>query len=415
MATALIQLGTSADVECSAWSTLSGSAVTQIVITASGGASDREARALYNALLATVRRTGARSERTKCGGSFGPGAEGCWAASHPGSVRRILVWVADAALTPPHVSATPSRSRPYDIVFPLLPAGTSANGLPPGIAKAHARWYDPGLIAEKVPDVLVASGLGLDAFRIFISYKHDDCAAVAEQLFDTLSHQQFEVYLDRFRTLPGTNFMERIRFELADKACVLLLDSRNVGASNWVRGEYAFARKYRLGLLAVDLPGGGQTFRRITTRVKLNWPGPEPFDAKTELSPTEIDRAAAFVRQHYATEMARRTRYQRRLILSAGALAGANYTLRSDGNFDVSGGGTSYVVAATARPPSLETMRPICLAAGKAATGVLVGPKLFPSNPVSQDIDWLAKETASAVVDERRLVKAMARMKSGSL
>jgi hypothetical protein len=366
MATALIQLGTSADVECSAWSTLSGSAVTQIVITASGGASDREARALYNALLATVRRTGARSERTKCGGSFGPGAEGCWAAS-------------------------------------------------PGIAKAHARWYDPGLIAEKVPDVLVASGLGLDAFRIFISYKHDDCAAVAEQLFDTLSHQQFEVYLDRFRTLPGTNFMERIRFELADKACVLLLDSRNVGASNWVRGEYAFARKYRLGLLAVDLPGGGQTFRRITTRVKLNWPGPEPFDAKTELSPTEIDRAAAFVRQHYATEMARRTRYQRRLILSAGALAGANYTLRSDGNFDVSGGGTSYVVAATARPPSLETMRPICLAAGKAATGVLVGPKLFPSNPVSQDIDWLAKETASAVVDERRLVKAMARMKSGSL
>ncbi|HYI31676.1 MAG TPA: hypothetical protein VD863_27895 [Bradyrhizobium sp.] len=43
MATALIQLGTSTDAECSAWSTLSGSAVTQIVITASGGASDLEA------------------------------------------------------------------------------------------------------------------------------------------------------------------------------------------------------------------------------------------------------------------------------------------------------------------------------------------------------------------------------------
>ena len=415
MATALIQLGTSTDAECSAWSTLSGSAVTQIVITASGGASDREARALYNALLATVRRTGARSERAKCGGSFGPGAERCWAALHPGSVRRILVWVADAALTSPHVSATPSGPRPYDVVFPLLPAGTSAGGLPPGIAKALARWYTPGLIAERVPDVLVASGLGLDAFRIFISYKHDDCAGVAGQLFDALSHEQFEVYLDRFRTLPGTNFLERIRFELADKACVLLLDSRNVGASNWVRGEYAFARKYRLGLIAVDLPGGAQTFRRITTRVKLNWSGPPPFDAQTELSPTEIDRAAAFVRQHYPTEMARRTRYQRRLILSAGMLAGANYTLRSDGNFDVSGAGPSYVVAATARPPSLETMRSICQAAGRAATGVLVGPKLFPSHPVSQDIDWLAQETSSAVVDERRLMKAMARMKSGSL
>ena len=72
MATALIQLGTSTDAECSAWSTLSGSAVTQIVITASGGASDREARALYNALLATVRRTGARWSGPNAGAASVP-------------------------------------------------------------------------------------------------------------------------------------------------------------------------------------------------------------------------------------------------------------------------------------------------------------------------------------------------------
>src|SRR5262249_34826134 len=156
------------------------------------------------------------------------------------------------------------------------------------------------------------------AFRLFISYKHDDCAAVAEQLFDALGHQQFEVYLDRFRTLPGANFLERIRFELADKACVLLLDSSNVGASAWVRGEYAFARKYRMGLMAVDLPGGMQTFHRISSRVQLGQPASPTVSKMTTLPSAEINKVVNFVRNNYAIEMARRFRYQRRIILSAG-------------------------------------------------------------------------------------------------
>src|SRR4051794_22814915 len=102
MGTALIPC----DRQCSAWSTLSGSAVTQIVITSSGKASNRDARVLYKALLSAVRRTGARLEIPKCVGRFGPGPEGCWAATHPGSVRRVLVWVADNALTPPPVRTT---------------------------------------------------------------------------------------------------------------------------------------------------------------------------------------------------------------------------------------------------------------------------------------------------------------------
>jgi hypothetical protein len=414
MGTSLIQLGTPGDRQCTTWSTLLGSAVTQIVITSSGVGSQAEARRLFNAVLASVRRTGARPEAPRCGGSFSPGPEGCWAASHPGSLRRVLVWVADGALTAPWANPNPLGSSPYHVVLPLLPAGTSASRLPPGIAAAQARWYAPGRVTETVPEVLVASGLGLDAFRIFISYRHADCAAVAEQLFDALSHQQFDVYLDRFRTLPGTNFLERIRFELADKSCVLLLDSRQVGASDWVRGEYAFARKYRLGLLAVDLPGGRRTFHRIAARVRLNG-DPSTFSASTELAQAEIDNAATFVRNQYASEVSRRFRYQRQLIQSATALAGVPCTLRSDGNFDVVGGGASYVVGATARPPSLETLRPICQAAGRGTKGVLVGPRFSSSHSARLDIDWLAQETNSVIADERRLRRTMARISAGRL
>lgn len=411
MGTALIQLQALGRQECSTWSTISGSAVTQIVIVSNLAATEPEARALYNALLSATWGMGAHREQPMCDGSFEPGPDRCWAARHPGAVRRVLVWVGDG--TPAH---PPAFSTPYHVTLALLPRGASVASLPAGIAKAMVCWYQPGHAADAVPDVLVASGLGLDAFRVFISYRHDDCAALAEQLFDALSHEQFDVYLDRFRTVPGTNFLERIRFELADKACVLLLDSKDVGQSPWVRGEYAFARKYRLGLMAVDLPGGRKTFHRIATRIGLQSSAGSVFTKTTQLDPQEIDKAAKFVRSRYSTEMARRPRYQRRLIQQAASLEGAPCQLRPDGNFDVGRSRTQYVVAATARPPALETLRPVCQIAGGSRTkGILVGPRISSSHSASMDVAWLAATTGSAVVDERRIRKAMALMAQGSL
>jgi hypothetical protein len=176
----------------------------------------------------------------------------------------------------------------------------------------------------------VSAGLGLGAFRVFISYRRDDCATFAEQLFDALSREIFDVYLDRFRTLPGTNFVERIRSELADKACVVLLDSRGVALSPWVEGEYAFARLYKLGLMAIDLPGGRRHFHLIGTRLDLRRAKRAAnFNASTALSARAVDRAIAFARQHYFGEIARRFRHQRQLIRSSAALAGVATHLRA--------------------------------------------------------------------------------------
>jgi hypothetical protein len=291
--------------------------------------------------------------------------------------------------------------------------------LPAGLATTLAQWYRAGRVADVVPNILIQSGLSLDAFRIFISYRWEDAEAVAQQLFDELSREQFDVYLDRFRTNPGTNFLERIRFELADKACVLLLDSRNVGGSHWVRGEYAFARSYKLGLIALDLPSGQQTFWRIGTRSDLRGAiSPSSFTGATLLPKPSIAQAVNFVRARYVAEVSRRFRHQRRLIRSAAVLAGAAHNLRADGHFDVSGHGPSYVVSATARPPNLESFRSVCEAAGAErppVKAVVVGPLFAQSKSAGQDIDWLAGATGSALVDERRVFKAMRRMATGSL
>jgi hypothetical protein len=415
--TALVQLQTDADSVCEGWSTLSASAVSQLVVTASQGSASAaaDAKALHTHLMSTLRRQNARSRRPACGGSFGPGADGCWASRHSGSLRRTLVWVVDRRGAPPVVDMTAVGGYPWTTVLPLVPKGTA---IPASVGTHLARSYARGQIGTVVPDVLVAAGLSLDAFRVFISYRWDDCRTFAEQLFDGLSHEQFDVYLDRFRTLPGTNFVERIRAELADKACVVILDSRDVDQSKWVAQEYAFARMYKLGLMAIDLPGGCRSFRRVGTRLNLSTAKRgASFTGATPLSQKSVDKAVAFVRNNYFTEVSRRFRHQRRLILSSAALAGVRVRRRPDGLFDILGP-HSYVIAASARPPGVENFRLVCEAAAAnhgMAKGVVVGPLFAQMHQARDDVHWLARATSSAAVDERRVLRAMRLSSTGRL
>jgi hypothetical protein len=328
----------------------------------------------------------------------------------------VLVWVADAQVTQPVVNPSAPRSPSWTVVLPILPKGASANQLPQWSSKQVARWYDPGHIGAVLPDVLVNAGLGLDAFRLFISYKWDDSCAFAEQLFHALSEEQFDVYLDRFRTNPGTNFAERIRAELADKACVVVLDSRYVSQSPWVAAEYAFARQYRLGLMAIDLPGGHRTFPRIGNRLDLRRAKRGPFSGDTSLSQKAIASAVGFLRSQYFVEVSRRFRYQRKLVNDAARLVGLTPGWRPDGLVEI-GAPRQYVIATSARPPGVENFRSACEAAyaASSAKAVVVGPLSAPMHQTREDIRWLARATNSVAVDERRLLKAMQRAKAGRL
>ena len=408
MTTALVQIDDGLHRECSGWLSLGGSEVVQLVVTASPDSSaQQDARTLFDEILLRLRHSGLQSQVAACGGGFGPGAEGCWATSHPGAVRRVVVWISDAAGSLPTVDLQP-QGLPWTTVLPILPQSAPATVLPAHLSHTIAAWRRPGQITALVPDVLTAAGVPLDGFRIFISYRWNDSQACAEELFDGLSHQQFDVYLDRFRTSPGANFVERIRAELADKACVILLDSRDVGRSSWVAGEYAFARLYKLGLMAIDLPGGQRTFPRIGTRLDLRAAAPASMSTGSiVLAKTQVATAVDFVRANYAAEVSRRHRHQRRQILSAARLAGVTANARPDGLIETPGS----LFAPSARPPGIDTLRRACeAAAGGAAPAprpIIVAPLSAQLHSARKDVRWLARSTSSVAVDERRLLRAM--------
>ena len=123
--------------------------------------------------------------------------------------------------------------------------------LPPEVEINNAVFWDNN-IEEVIPVIFGIIGIGEEEQQIFISYKRSDTTQLAEQLFDRLSHEGFDVFLDRFSIEPGVNFQERLSQELQDKAMVLILESENYQDSKWIQYEIDFAKQYKLGIFAIN-------------------------------------------------------------------------------------------------------------------------------------------------------------------
>ncbi len=95
---------------------------------------------------------------------------------------------------------------------------TAVSTLPPALGHLQiAHWHNT--ISEITPSILAASEVAPEEFRIFISYKRSEAAELAEQLFEALSKEVFDVFLESASLFPpGLNFKTRLRQELADKA-----------------------------------------------------------------------------------------------------------------------------------------------------------------------------------------------------
>jgi hypothetical protein len=147
---------------------------------------------------------------------------------------------------------------PHFVVIPCFPrsAQSQAGGLiPMPFAKVNAFFWlrDPSEVA--VP-VLAAAGIGEEDYRLFVSYRRGEGQALAEQLFDELNRRNFEVFLDQFRISPGWNFQERLTEELAHKSMIVVLETPGIMQSPWITHEVTYAVRNRLGILAIQPPGG---------------------------------------------------------------------------------------------------------------------------------------------------------------
>ena len=116
--------------------------------------------------------------------------------------------------------------------------------------------------------------------RVFISYKRSDSTAIANQLYDVLSRNQFDVFLDTYSIRGAADFQAELRHRITDCDVLIQLNSQGFKKSKWCEEEITEANARRVGVL------------------QINWPGVKP-DAKDQLSQTRKLVELDFKRKRY--------------------------------------------------------------------------------------------------------------------
>lgn len=91
--------------------------------------------------------------------------------------------------------------------------------------------------------------------RVFISYKRSDSVAVANQLYDMLSRQQFDVFLDTYAIRGAADFQAVLHHRITDSDVLIQLNSPNFMDSDWCKEEISEANARQVGVLQLNWPG----------------------------------------------------------------------------------------------------------------------------------------------------------------
>lgn len=141
-------------------------------------------------------------------------------------------------------------------VIPVIPTGQMANTLPGALR--HLNTFDQDRFGSAWPfalaDWVFSESLLRRRRRVFISYRRDDSQAIANQLYDALTRQQWHVFLDNRSIDSGDNFQKDLHWELHDSDVLLLLASPRFQHSRWAMEEIGSAGLERIGILAINWP-----------------------------------------------------------------------------------------------------------------------------------------------------------------
>jgi hypothetical protein len=284
-------------------------------------------------------------------------------------------------------------------VIPILPSNASVNIHVPiqwqGINVSF--WRRSPL--ETIWAVMQRVGLTPEESRLFISYVRRDTTSVADQLFEALTREGFDVFLDRCSVPVGVQFQERLMQDLCDKAMVVLLNSAGVSRSQWVEEEITIIKTYRLGMLELRFPSGEERsdidsdFTRLLDVNELIEAGPDYSGGASKLSPTTLTDVVEKIKVVHGRALHRR-RYE--LIDNfAAALNSAGRTSRflSNGMFflPTSGNKGESVVGMTVRPPELSDYCSLHQQGGVSANraGWLISPSPFFLASRQTHVTWL--------------------------
>lgn len=305
------------------------------------------------------------SSQPPCGGNA-TGFNSCQALHIPDNLKLLIV-VSDGMN---NTFAEPAVLNWYHTILPVLRTGNAYN-LPHPFDIPNAVFWNND-IDEVIPTIFGLVGISEEDQKIFISYRRTDTAEFAEQLFDRLSHEGFEVFLDRFSINPSVNFQNRLYQELADKAMVLLIESPTYQDSKWVQYEIDFAKKYRLGLLAINTNSSPRVISvddEYRRNVSLNVAG--------VLEIPSLNALVQEIKHQHSIALYRKRNYLITNIAVALQNEGATTDFDANGFISiVTKGGTEYKIWATPRPPKVNDYRYSDIS-NPVGEKVIVGPEFM--------------------------------------
>jgi len=247
--------------------------------------------------------------------------------------------------------------------------------------------------------------------------------------FDALAHRGFDPFLDHFRIPPGVDFQSRLTQEMGDKAVVVVIESPSILDSKWTLYEINTARRCRLGLFAINIPGGRKVpgiddsaryflhshhARGLLAQVT-------GYSSGTELTDEWLGHLVSWIRNEHDRVLAFRREYLRNAMLDALAQSGVPpWATHVDptGVVHVSGQSTmpiDYMIWLATRPPEVTDFFSVHTQCKVPDRGVLVGLSELMERDRRQIHEWLGGVCGLVTVDEGRMLEAAGKMAQGAL
>ena len=323
-------------------------------------------------------------------------------------------------------------------VMILLPSGKYEDFFEAGLPDEHllhrintASWLEK--TAEVLPAVFGRAEVTSSISRIFISYRRVETLELALQLFDRLVHEGFDVFLDRFSIPPGYDFQRRLTEDLEDKSMVVLLESRLLKTSKWTQHEIDFAKRRRLGMLALQMPDvtSADVLASVTPDLRERLAGSdfamEPLDGPDhakqwrKLTDKALDRVVAEIKKTHADALFRRRHRLRTDLVAALGASGVEVEYQAVGVLKVPCGDDEHVVWPTTRPPEVSDFRSVhdALLARKdrsdRSCAIIVGPLAALEPDRKEQLEWLREVSHCRSFDEGELLDFARQLAAGSL
>lgn len=158
-------------------------------------------------------------------------------------------------------AAYPEAARLTKLGVPVVPIVSAAARvsaeLPAELRSINAMFHDAADtgLRRVVTAALQCLGLLPAQRRVFVSYRREESADVALQLYEALSARHFDVFLDTHSVSVAADFQAALWHRLCDSDVLVMLDTPGYFTSRWTTAEWGRAIAKHISMLQLVWPG----------------------------------------------------------------------------------------------------------------------------------------------------------------